>query len=313
MTDIGNKMDVGTYTDFTGLNSLHSQATKDPEGAKKEVAEQFESLLVQILMKSMREANQALSSDPNSDQQGALYTDLFDKQLSLVISHSGTGLASVIEESLRRDEPVPTTPNTSTTLSPLTFTSSTKETKIEPVAQKISALDSVEKKEANASFDSSDDFIKALWSSAKTAASILGADPKLLLAQAALETNWGKNILSKENGQSTHNLFNIKADKSWDLDSVQVDAIEHEDGILVKNKSKFRAYDSYNDSFSDYVHFLKNNTRYQEALKHASDPRQFTEQLQKAKYATDEKYSEKILQIYSGKRLQHVIAEQEVI
>ncbi|MFI4918046.1 MAG: flagellar assembly peptidoglycan hydrolase FlgJ [Legionellales bacterium] len=310
MSDVKNMLPVGNYTDFKGLNALRHQVNTDPNAAKKEVAEQFESLLVQMLMKSMRDATQALSSDSSLNEQEALYTDLFDKQLSLVVSHSGTGLAKVIEASLNKAQPVPVEPIVPRA-EPLLRAETTKVIPEQTMAA-ATAIAPTEKKEPAARFNSTNDFVKTLWSSAKTAASILGTDPKLLLAQAALETNWGKSILSMGTGQSTHNLFNIKADSSWNSASVQVDALEQADGIMVKNKSKFRSYDSFNDSFTDYVHFLKNNSRYDEALKHASDPHQFAQQLQKASYATDEKYSEKIMQIYSGKRLNDLIAEQKL-
>jgi peptidoglycan hydrolase FlgJ len=309
MTDAKTMMSVGTYTDFKEINDLHHQINSDPAAAKKEVAEQFESLLVQMLMKSMREANEALASDPSASQQSALYMDLFDKQLSLVVSHAGTGFAKMVEESLERVEPQQGKP-TAAVIEPAA--ASKIEEKINNEAAENS-LQTVQKAAIQAPFGTTADFVKTLWSSAKTAASVLGADPKFLLAQAALETNWGKNILSLGTGKSSHNLFNIKADSSWEAASVQVNALEQENGVMVKNKSKFRAYESFNDSFNDYVHFLKNNSRYNEALKHASDPQQFAQQLQKANYATDEKYSEKIMQIYSSKRFNDMIANQKLI
>ncbi len=310
MTDAKTMMSVGTYTDFKDINALHHQINSDPTAAKKEVAEQFESLLVQILMKSMRDANEALVSDPTASEQSALYMDLFDKQLSLVVSHAGTGFAKMIEGSLERAEPARLEPIPSGTEPIARSDKEEPVVKAEAVAEPVAT---VQKAAAEGVFSSQSEFVKTLWSSAKTAASLLGADPKFLLAQAALETNWGKNIISKGTGQSTHNLFNIKADSSWDASSVQVNALEQENGIMVKNKSKFRAYESFNASFNDYVDFLKNNSRYGEALKHASDPHQFAQQLQKANYATDEKYSEKIMQIYSSKRFNDMIINQKLI
>ncbi len=304
-----NKMDM--YTDFKGLNALHHEVNTNPDVAKKEVAEQFESLLVQMLMKSMRDANQSLASDSSSDEQSAIYHDLLDKQLSLVMAHSGTGLAKVIEDSLDRSEAMRTVPTGLNSEPKATMPIETIET-VEKV-EKIDFIEPIKVPEPPAHFETTSDFVNALWSSAKEAASLLGTDPKFLLAQAALETNWGKSILPMITGQSTNNLFNIKADKSWDAPSTQVNAVEYEDGLMVKNKSKFRAYDSYKDSFTDYVQFLKNNSRYEEALKHASNPQQFAQQLQKANYATDVNYSEKIMQIYSSKRLNDLIAEQKLI
>lgn len=311
--DIKTLGSMDTYTDFKGLNALHHQVNTNPDVAKKEVAEQFESLLVQMLMKSMREANQALTSDSEHDDQTAMYHDLFDKQLSLVMAHSGTGLAKVIEDSLERTQTLRTasTDRSAATIAPLPV-------EAPPIVDTTKTIDFIEPIQGPAvtstsNFDSTSEFVSALWASAKEAASLLGTDPKFLLAQAALETNWGKSILPMITGESTHNLFNIKADKSWEAASTQVNAVEYEDGLMVKNKSKFRAYESYKDSFTDYVHFLKNNSRYEVALKHASNPQEFAQQLQKASYATDEKYSEKIMQIYSSKRLNDLVASQKLI
>lgn len=301
-----NNMDM--YADFKGLNALHHEVNTNPDVAKKEVAEQFESLLVQMLMKSMRDANQSLASESGGDEQSAIYHDLLDKQLSLVMAHSGTGLAKAIEDSLDRSQTMRAAP------AALDVEPKRVET-VDSVDQteKTNVIEPINISESTSHFETTSDFVNTLWSAAKDAASLLGTDPKFLLAQAALETNWGKSILPTITGQSTNNLFNIKADKSWDAPSAEVNAIEYEDGLMVKSKSKFRAYESYKDSFTDYVHFLKNNSRYEEALKHASNPQQFAQQLQKANYATDANYSEKIMQIYSSKRLNDLIASQKLI
>lgn len=303
-----NNKDV--YTDFKSLNALHHELNANPDAAKKEVAEQFESLLVQMMMKSMRDANQALASDSDISQQSAIYHDLLDKQLSLVMAHSDTGLAKVIEASLNRTQISRTQPTGSEFgLKPGKINEAPKPVESD---MKLNYIEPVEVPSSPARFDSASEFVNTLWASAKEAAALLGTDPKFLLAQAALETNWGKAILPMLTGGSSNNLFNIKADRHWEAPSTQIDAIEFEDGIMVKNKSKFRAYASYQDSFSDYVHFLKNNSRYGEALKHAADPAQFAQQLQKANYATDANYSEKIMQIYHGKRLNELIISKNL-
>src|SRR3989338_1090672 len=170
--DIRNMTDVGTYTDLQGLQSLHHQANANPEVAKKEAAAQFESLLVQMLMKSMRDANHALADNAEGDSIGAqqmdLYNDLFDKQLSLVVSHSDTGLAKVIEKSLDKNQPV----TKETQVMPIdTFPidRSAKPTVAEKDMQN-KAIETIEKPQQSAShFDSSAEFVKTLWSSAKEA------------------------------------------------------------------------------------------------------------------------------------------------
>lgn len=307
------KFSSNSYIDFQGLNNLHHQANTDPAAAKKEVAEQFESLMVQMLMKSMRDANQALSATSDTDEQSALYHDMYDKQLSLVVAKSGMGLAQVIEASLEKSQAMNAPKTEQNTAVPDGLRPAGDNTNPTNFVQKESSNIDIGIEKQPTYFDSTSEFVKTLWSSAKEAAAILGADPKFLIAQAALETNWGKNILSMVTGKSTYNLFNIKADKNWQAPTTQINAIEYEDGVMTKSPSRFRAYESYKDSFTDYVHFLKNNSRYQEALKYASDPREFAHQLQKASYATDTNYSDKIMQIYSSKRLNALIAEEKLI
>ena len=143
-------------------------------------------------------------------------------------------------------------------------------------------------------FASADEFVATMLPMAQEAADRLGVDPKVLVAQAALETGWGKSILRQDNGSSSHNLFNIKASKSWDGGQAQAITSEFRDGAMVKEKASFRSYDSYADSFHDLVNLLQNNDRYQEVVKAADNPEQFVKELQKAGYATDPHYAQKI-------------------
>ncbi len=160
-------------------------------------------------------------------------------------------------------------------------------------------------------FSTPEQFVKTLWSSAKHAAKILGVDPRILMAQAALETNWGKKILPHGIDGSTFNLFNIKADNSWDKKTTTVATLEQKNGTLTKEKASFRAYDSFVDSFKDYVSFLKSNGRYNEALSKVTDPGQFIHALQKAGFATDQNYADKILKIFSSKTFKNIVDKME--
>jgi flagellar protein FlgJ len=158
-------------------------------------------------------------------------------------------------------------------------------------------------------FSSPEEFVRKLWPLAKFTASFIGGDPEILLAQAALETHWGKNILPSDKGNSSHNLFNIKADNSWAHKTATVASLEQKNGVLVKEKSLFRSYSSYYDSFLDYANFLKQNNRYADALNKALNPEQFVHALQNAGYATDGDYADKILKIFSSPTFKHLIAK----
>ena len=132
---------------------------------------------------------------------------------------------------------------------------------------------------------------------AEAAAEKIGVDPRYLVAQAALETGWGKSIIRTRDGESSHNLFGIKSHNSWEGDSARVLTTEYRGGKAVKEAASFRAYDSYAHSFDDYVSFLQGNGRYEKALASTDKPEQFARELQKAGYATDPQYARKIAQI----------------
>lgn len=132
---------------------------------------------------------------------------------------------------------------------------------------------------------------------AKQAAERIGIDPRYLVAQAALETGWGKSVMRQQDGSSSHNLFGIKAGQSWQGAQARAITSEFRNGEMVKETAQFRSYDSYQDSFHDLVTLLQSNERYQEVLKSADNPEQFVRELQKAGYATDPDYASKISQI----------------
>ncbi len=150
---------------------------------------------------------------------------------------------------------------------------------------------------AKKAFSSQDEFVATMLPMAKAAAARIGVDPKYLVAQAALETGWGKSVMRAQDGSSSHNLFGIKAGQSWQGGQARAITSEFRDGSMVKETAQFRSYDSYQDSFHDLVTLLQSNDRYKEVVKSADNPEQFVRELQKAGYATDPNYANKISQI----------------
>lgn len=150
---------------------------------------------------------------------------------------------------------------------------------------------------AKRAFGSSDEFVATMLPMAEQAAARIGIDPRYLVAQAALETGWGKSIMRQPDGSSSHNLFGIKATGNWQGGQARAITSEFRNGQMVKETAAFRSYDSFQDSFHDLVSLLQNNSRYQEAIKSADKPEQFVRELQKAGYATDPDYASKISQI----------------
>ncbi|MBI6560038.1 flagellar assembly peptidoglycan hydrolase FlgJ [Pseudomonas syringae] len=150
---------------------------------------------------------------------------------------------------------------------------------------------------AKRAFSNADQFVETMLPLAKEAAARIGVDPVMLVAQAALETGWGKSIMRQQDGSSSHNLFGIKAAGSWKGAEARAITSEFRDGKMVKETADFRSYDSYADSFHDLVSLLQNNSRYKEVVNSADKPEQFVKELQKAGYATDPDYASKISQI----------------
>lgn len=143
------------------------------------------------------------------------------------------------------------------------------------------------------SFASPQQFIDTILPLAKRIAVPAGIEPLALVAQSALETGWGKKVIRQEDGSSSYNLFGIKADSRWDGEKTTVGTLEYKDGLPSKQKSDFRSYDGYESSMKDYVNFVQ-GPRYSEALANGGDPVQYANELQRAGYATDPEYANKI-------------------
>lgn len=156
-------------------------------------------------------------------------------------------------------------------------------------------------------FDTPQDFISSMWQYAKKAASKIGVNPAVIVAQSALETGWGKHIIKDKNGDSSFNLFNVKAHRDWNGEKASTSTIEFEQGVAVRKVEPFRVYNNFSEAFDDFVGFLKSNNRYQDALETASDPEQFLHNLQKAGYATDPRYADKIINILNSDNFKRVV------
>jgi flagellar protein FlgJ len=149
---------------------------------------------------------------------------------------------------------------------------------------------------------SKDDFISKLRPHAEQAARELGVDPNALLAQAALETGWGRSVPCNAQGDCSFNLFGIKAGSQWSGATVNVPTLEFEDGIPVRKVERFRAYDSPADSFRDYAALIRDSSRYASARGAGDNVEAFATALQQGGYATDPHYAQKIAAVASEVR-----------
>lgn len=157
-------------------------------------------------------------------------------------------------------------------------------------------------------------FIQSLLPAAQKAAANLGIEPLALIAQAALETGWGQRMFKSSHGQNSNNLFGIKAQANWQGQVAVVDTLEYREGVAQKEKARFRAYESPEQSLHDYVELIQSNPRYQAALSVASDTKAYFQRLQAAGYATDPNYAQKILSVLEGssfKEVRNLLGKQQ--
>lgn len=291
--------------DLEGLGALRRRAQRDDPSALADVAVQFEALFIGMMLESARSAS--LGGGLFDGAETEQYLALMDRQVALELARSGGfGFAKLLTEQL-----VPRTadsamrapaPPRSEPLEPLAMPA------VEQIAEFPSALP-----QSLAALGGADtatipaeptpaEFVTALLPEAKAAAEALGIEPRLLLAQAALETGWGRALPQRE-GEPSHNLFGIKAGGTWSGAAMEHWTLEHENGVTAPQRESFRAYASSAESFADYVQLISTARRYSGALEHGGNAEAYARGVTDAGYATDPGYADKWLAIYHGDRL----------
>jgi peptidoglycan hydrolase FlgJ len=306
-----------TTVDFKGLAELRRSATKDrnDDETLHKVAGQFEALFVNMMLKSMRQAS--LAEGIFDTPQTETYQEMADQQLAMDLSaRGGLGLQDVIFRQLGgmlAGKPVVNETEQGLPIDSVQRRSTLPASDNLALLQKVIQSVPVNKNQTEVpvqgqriTFDSPESFVSQLWPMAKQAAERIGVNPEVIISQAALETGWGKHVLNKANGETSFNLFNIKADKRWDGESTVVGTVEYRNGVAIKEQAQFRSYESYQDSFNDYIDFLQTQPRYQRALQQTDNPELFIEELHKAGYATDPAYADKVKRIMHGSTLAQV-------
>ena len=277
---------VNTWTDLSGFNALRQSAQSDARSALPVVARQFESIFTQMVLKSMREAN---FGDPNFDSEASSsWQGLADQQLAVTLSGQGHGLG-IAELLVRQLGGKDATAGASAAGGADDWKS-----RLGSVARAVGS--SVR---AVSHFVPGDpvDFVTKMAPFAQRAAEKLGVSVRAVLAQAALETQWGKHMPQHGDGTPSYNLFGMKAGGGWDGDRVNVPTLEVEGGVPVRRRAAFRAYESPADSFDDYARLLGDNPRYAQALGKGDDIAGFARGLVQGGYATDPSYARKIAAI----------------
>jgi flagellar protein FlgJ len=275
--------------DTQSLEQLRAQAKNSPDQALKTAAQQFESVFLNMMLKSMREASPQdgmLDSD-----QTRMFTGMLDQQLAQSMSSRGVGLADIMVKQLSRDTggqssaggleksaarslemPTPLPPTTApekpASVLPSAYNGSTQQ-----------------------------DFVNRMLPHAAQASRSTGVPPQLMLGQAALESGWGKREIRMADGSNSYNLFGIKANAGWNGKVAEVMTTEYRNGVAHQEVQKFRAYSSYAEAFQDYANMIGKNPRYAEVLQQGGDVAGMAQAIQKAGYATDPKYADKLARV----------------
>ncbi|MDO9075580.1 MAG: flagellar assembly peptidoglycan hydrolase FlgJ [Rubrivivax sp.] len=300
---------AGLSTDTRSLDALRARAASDPKAAVREAAKQFESLFMGELMKSMRSTTLKAGSDSDS-AGGGLATDMLDQQFATQMSGLPGGLSEAIMKQLERQMgmspgPIPVTGSANNTPAPLAAA---------PVATKLPQTGAA-------------GFVQQHTEAAQRAEAQTGIPATFMVSQAALETGWGRKEIRHGDGSPSFNLFGIKAGANWKGPTADIVTTEYINGKAQKVVAKFRAYGSYAESFADYARLMKDSPRYKNVVastasagggpevastspaRVADAAAGFARGLQKAGYATDPAYADKLTRVINTTlRLQRSLA-----
>ncbi|HEU4842681.1 MAG TPA: flagellar assembly peptidoglycan hydrolase FlgJ, partial [Burkholderiaceae bacterium] len=298
--------------DVQGMGALRQSAKAGSPEALKSAATQFEAMFVNMMMKSMRDAT---PQDGMLDsQQSKMFSTMLDQQTSQSIAKKGIGLADVLIRQLSQqaantqalaiggdgaatDGAAPAAPATSR------FDPALLQRAIAAAGGAGSAGNTAGATDAGADAAKGGvpshvrNFQAKLGAHAEEASRATGIPAKFMLGQAALESGWGKREIKGRDGSNSHNLFGIKAGADWKGKVAEAVTTEYVNGKAQTKVERFRAYDSYGDSFKDYAKLLASNPRYGKVLASAGDASSFAQGLQRAGYATDPHYARKLTNI----------------
>ena len=298
---------ANNYSNVNGLEALKKDPTS-PQ-AIKAVAQQIDALFLQMMLKSMRDAS-ADVGEPASNEMG-MYQDMFDKQISLSMSQNqGLGLGAQLTRQLSAaaaanantgaGTAVPAAPAGGMTRSALPATSSLA---VNPDANGTDAAESA------AVASSPSEFVSEVFPAIQRAAQAIGVNPVAMLAQAALETGWGKRMVRNADGTPSRNLFGIKADDSWNGAKVAADTLEFSGGVAVPRRTAFRAYGSIEESVNDFARLLSSSPRYRDAVAGGANAQAYVAGIGKSGYATDPLYANKLNDVLNSSTLRTAMAK----
>lgn len=330
-----NNVDItaGLATDASSVNRLKQAARKNPNSpeAIRGAAKQFEALFVNMMLQSMRKATP--QDGPFDSEQSKMFTSMLDQQMSQTLAQRGVGLADVLTRQLSKgivspsadpsqddsvvNDPAAAVAKSAETARALPFGMNSPSSRRDgngaagngiagaqaarPVNQALMNSAAADQghgvKRHGARPAHVEAFQAQMTPAAEEASKTTGIPAKFMMAQAALESGWGKHVIRNADGSSSNNLFGIKATAGWKGKVVEATTTEYINGVATRKVEKFRAYDSPADSFRDYARLLRNNPRYEKVLASAQDMNGFAQGLQRAGYATDPRYAAKLTSI----------------
>ena len=299
--------------DIKATADLRAKLKQDPQAGLKEAAQQFEGMLLQMMLKSMRDATPQ-DGLMDSDQT-RFFTSIMDQQLAQNLSAQGKlGFAKLIEQQLGRNLASGTTDATFSSLDVLQQAMLARQTASSAAllpmgAERIRSTPltgSESAVSATGASSGANEYVSRIWPYAVEAANALGVPPQFLVAHSALESAWGKSEIRSAEGLPSYNLFGVKAGRNWQGASVEVQTTEYVNGVAQSSREKFRVYSSYAESFRDYANLLKSNARFSGVLGQ-QDGTQFARSLQQSGYATDPMYADKLSRIITGSTLRQAL------
>ena len=290
----GNSLTLDTRS----LDKLKYASGKNSPGAIKDTAKQLESLFMQELMKSMRATTMSSGMLDNAGTE--MGTNMLDSQRAQQMSGLPGGLSDMIIKQLQRQLGT-TDASTSEVPSPFKglggMTISKMSLRNDSATAAIAPASAAGSVASSRKLSNSEQFVRLHQADAQAAEKATGIPANHILGQAALESGWGKHEPKMANGQSSHNLFGIKAGSGWTGKVAEVSTTEYSGGVAHKVTAKFRAYDSYEDAFKDHAKLLSQSPRYSQTVAQADTAQGFARGLQKAGYATDPAYADKLTKV----------------
>ena len=283
---------ANTYTDLNALAALKNAPAS--AATVKAVSEQVEALFLQMMLKSMRDAGEA-AGEPTSNETG-MYQDMFDKQVALTLSkRQDLGIARLFERQLG---------GKAAGAAPAGAASSSQPKQLPKGLLPDSRGHAAPPPTGANLSEQASDFVQQVLPTIRQAAAAVGVNPLGMLAQAALESGWGQRMPRTADGNSSLNLFGVKAGSDWSGARAMADTVEISGGVAKQTRTAFRAYGSIEESVGDFARLLTSSPRYREAVAAGSNAQAYVQSIAKAGYATDPQYANKLNDVLNSGTLQ---------